>query len=500
MKAVDQRVLCFSAALLVASAVGFAQNPPQNPPAAPPDGPTAAINSNDPRVGLKPGYRNAGVAAKNMELLASVPKPGPFEPKDILEGAPTATPDAGRGSAATPPPTTPPATPEQPAAATAAPPAPPAGRGGPRGLDFANSDLAFRRADMFLGNFNGFNTYDIETPKKPRLLASVVCPAGRATCRCTATCCSCRSSRRAARRLRHAGRHRDGERRALPRRAHLRHQRHQQAEADRGGADVPRLAHAHAGHDPKDKDNIYVYGSGTSTVRPATSWPAARRGARQGSEHGALQHRRDPGAAVLARKAKIVNRPRIFADLQTGAIAGLEKGSERGPGTQTVAHHQPVPRHHGVPEVGLAAGACSGNGILLDISDPCTRCASTRVRQELRLLALGHVQQRRHEGDLHRRVGRRHAPRCRATDLLNWGADAIFDIVDKKLQFRGYYKMPAPQTEQENCVAHNGSLIPVPGRDIMVQAWYQGGCRCSTSPTRRTRSRSRSSIADRSTR
>ncbi len=66
-------------------------------------------------------------------------------------------------------------------------------------------------------------------------------------------------------------------------------------------------------------------------------------------------------------------------------------------------------------------------------------------------------------------------PRCRATDLPNWGADAIFDIVDRKLVFKGYFKMPAPQTEQENCVAHNGSLIPVPGRDIMVQAWYQGG-------------------------
>ena len=66
-------------------------------------------------------------------------------------------------------------------------------------------------------------------------------------------------------------------------------------------------------------------------------------------------------------------------------------------------------------------------------------------------------------------------PRCRATDLPTWGADAIFDIVDRKLRFAGYYKMPAPQTEQENCVAHNGSLIPVPGRDIMVQAWYQGG-------------------------
>jgi hypothetical protein len=66
-------------------------------------------------------------------------------------------------------------------------------------------------------------------------------------------------------------------------------------------------------------------------------------------------------------------------------------------------------------------------------------------------------------------------PRCRAYDPLTWGADAIYDIVDNQLEFRGYFKLPAPQVEQENCVAHNGSIIPVPGRDIFVQAWYQGG-------------------------
>jgi hypothetical protein len=66
-------------------------------------------------------------------------------------------------------------------------------------------------------------------------------------------------------------------------------------------------------------------------------------------------------------------------------------------------------------------------------------------------------------------------PRCRATDDPTWGADAIFDIVDRKLVFGGYFKMPAAQTGTENCVAHNGSIIPVPGRDIMVQGWYQGG-------------------------
>ena len=66
-------------------------------------------------------------------------------------------------------------------------------------------------------------------------------------------------------------------------------------------------------------------------------------------------------------------------------------------------------------------------------------------------------------------------PRCRATDKMEWGADALFTIENNKLVFHSYYKMPAAQTDQENCVAHNGSLIPIPGRDVMVQAWYQGG-------------------------
>ena len=107
-------------------------------------------------------------------------------------------------------------------------------------------------------------------------------------------------------------------------------------------------------------------------------------------------------------------------------------------------------------------------------------------------IGTGDVQHRRHEGRLHRRVGRRHAARRRATDPPTWGGDAIFDIVDRKLKFASYYKMPAPQTEQENCVAHNGSLIPVPGRDIMVQAGIRAASLSSTSPSRRSRSRSRS--------
>ena len=128
------------------------------------------------------------------------------------------------------------------------------------------------------------------------------------------------------------------------------------------------------------------------------------------------------------------------------------------------------------PEIGLAAGACSGNGILMDISDPVNPKRLDHVVDKN--FAYWHSATFNNDGTkviFTDEWGGGARPRCRATDLPTWGADAIFDIVDKKLQFKGYYKMPAPQTDQENCVAHNGSLIPVPGRDIMVQAWYQGG-------------------------
>jgi hypothetical protein len=128
------------------------------------------------------------------------------------------------------------------------------------------------------------------------------------------------------------------------------------------------------------------------------------------------------------------------------------------------------------PEVGLAAGACSGNGILLDISDPKNPVRLDHVVDKN--FAYWHSATFNNDGTkviFTDEWGGGTRPRCRATDLLTWGADAIFDIVDRKLRFGGYYKMPAAQSDTENCVAHNGSIIPVPGRDIMSQAWYQGG-------------------------
>jgi hypothetical protein len=128
------------------------------------------------------------------------------------------------------------------------------------------------------------------------------------------------------------------------------------------------------------------------------------------------------------------------------------------------------------PEVGLAAGACSGNGILLDISDPVHPVRLDAAADKN--FAYWHSATFNNDGTkviFTDEWGGGTRPRCRASDPPTWGADAIFDVVDRKLQFRGYFKMPAAQTDTENCVAHNGSLVPVPGRDIMVQAWYQGG-------------------------
>ena len=124
----------------------------------------------------------------------------------------------------------------------------------------------------------------------------------------------------------------------------------------------------------------------------------------------------------------------------------------------------------------VAGGACSGNGILLDISDPVNPRRINEVSDPN--FAYWHSATFSNDGTkvlFTDEWGGGSRPRCRAYDPLDWGADAIYDIVDNKLEFRSYFKMPAPQVEQENCVAHNGAIIPVPGRDIFVQAWYQGG-------------------------
>jgi len=418
----------------------------------------AAQSTNDPRVGLKAGLRDAGEAIRGLERVASLSNPaGFFDPKQ-----PAGTP--------TPP--------EQP---PNAPPPDPNAPPDPRFanmLAFANSDLAFSGTHLFMGSFHGFNTFDIERPTKPKLAASIVCPGGQGdvSVRGNLLFMSVEQTR---------GRLDCGTQGvATP----------VSAERFRGvrifdisdlnrprqlaAIQTCRGSHTHTlVIDPKDPANLYVYGSGTSSVRSAEELAGC----------SGLKPEEDPNTALFSidvikvplaspEKAAIVNRPRIFADPTSGAIAGLEKGGERGPGTQPSRATNQCHDITVFPEIGLAAGACSGNGILLDISDPVHPVRLDDAADKN--FAYWHSATFNNDGTkviFTDEWGGGTRPRCRATDPPNWGADAIFDIVDRKLQFRGYYKMPAAQTETENCVAHNGSLVPVPGRDIMVQAWYQGG-------------------------
>jgi hypothetical protein len=462
MKSVTTRVWATAALVSGVVAMGAAQQKPADP--------------KDPRVGLEAGVRNAGVAARHMELVASLPRPeGFFDPK-APAGDPM-PPERPQGEA--------PPVPEGGAPAAAVPGAAPAAGGqaarppAPRGsgLDFANSDLAFAGTHMWVGNFHGFNTYDIENPRRPKLLASIACPGGQGDVSVYGNLlfmsveqtrgridCGLQGVPDPVSKERFRGvRIFDITDLNKPRQV--------------AAVQTCRGSHTHTlVPDARDTSRIFVYGSGTSSVRSGEELEGC----------SGLDADKDPNTALFSidvievplaapQTAKIVNRPRIFAD-ESGNIAGLWKGGDHGPGTQRTSQTNQCHDITVFPEVGLAAGACSGNGILMDISDPVNPKRLDHASDKN--FAYWHSATFNNDGTkviFTDEWGGGTRPRCRATDLPNWGANAIFDIVDRKLQFRGYYKMPAAQTETENCVAHNGSLIPVPGRDIMVQGWYQGG-------------------------
>ncbi len=163
----------------------------------------------------------------------------------------------------------------------------------------------------------------------------------------------------------------------------------------------------------------------------------------------------------------------LRAGLQEMVTRRIEDNRRRqGPRTGPVQCHDITV----YPALGIAGGACAGYGVLLDIHDPAhpRRIAAAADSN----FAFWHSATFNNDGTkllFTDEWGGGLAPKCRATDKPEWGADAIFTVAHDTMTFQGYYKLPAPQTPFENCVAHNGSLIPVPGRDIMVQGWYQGG-------------------------
>jgi hypothetical protein len=230
--------------------------------------------------------------------------------------------------------------------------------------------------------------------------------------------------------------------------------------------------------DPNDKDNVYIYVSGTSFVRQSEELEGCS-GEKPDKDPNTALFRIDVIKVPVAapQDAKIVSSPRVFMDARTGALNGLNNGGTHGKaGSEKPADTDQCHDITVYSAIGLAAGACSGNGILLDIKDPVHPKRVDAVNDPN--YSYWHSASFSNDGSkvvFTDEWGGGLGARCRANDPNKWGADAIFRLSDDKLTFANYYKLPAAQSDTENCVAHNGSLVPVPGRDIEVQAWYQGG-------------------------
>lgn len=451
-----------------------------NPFAPEPAGPLPAgmtgADVNDPRAKLSPGIYNAGETAMGLKHILLVKKPAAFDLGSDNPDDPKVQQTLGQlGS------------PSELAKL-------------PKGvqlviaqLSFANSDLAFQGNHVFQGNFYGLNIYDISNPAKTSLLTSMICPGGQNDVSVYKNLLFM-SVEMPNGRL-------DCGTQGFP-----------PAPAPSGKAEKPgpppaqkdrfrgvrifditdiknpkqvaavqtcRGSHTHTlVTDPNDKNNVYIYVSGTSFVRQNEEL-AGCSGETPDKDPNTALFRIDVIKVPLAspQDAKIVSSPRLFMDPSSGKINALTSGGTHGkdgpekPSDTDQCHDITV-----YSAIGLAAGACSGNGILIDIKDPANPKRLDAVNDPN--YAYWHSASFSNDG---KKVvftdewGGGLGARCRPNDPNKWGADSIFHLQDNKLKFASYYKMPAAQGDSENCVAHNGSLVPIPGRDIEVQAWYQGG-------------------------
>ncbi len=467
-------------------------------------------SSADPRVGLKAGWKDAGVAARNLTLVGHADRPeGFYNPGDIGD------------------------------------------------FGFMNSDMAFKGDTMFVGNFAGVQVYDISDPAHPRLRLTIACPGGQGDVSVYGNLLFM-SVEETRGRLDCGAGGVAGE---------------VSAERFRGvrifditNLDLPqqvaavqtcRGSHTHTlVPDKGDPDNVYIYISGTSQVRsgdelagcantpgddpntarfrievvrvplahpeqarivnearfllglaapPARGTTADEVAENLGLNPASAQEAEAAGARG-AFTVTIGDQPYVMGDVMAGQVLASIVQQQQRTGAPTAADSatlrqmlpvvvgrmmasgqpeaggeaRPGPDQcHDItvyPEAGLAGGACAGYGILLDISDPANPVRIDQAGDA----NFAYWHSATFNNDATKVIftdewGGGVAPRCRVTDRKEWGADAVFNIENRKLAFQSYYKLPAPQTSEENCVAHNGSLIPVPGRDIMVQAWYQGG-------------------------
>jgi hypothetical protein len=445
---------------------------PSTPPPLPPG--MTGSTMNDPRVGLKAGLYDAGEAAFGLEHVAFLKKAAAFHlpatrPEDPVVQQTLDTLGVNKAKLAKP---------MQLVIAQ---------------LAFANSDFAFQGTHLFQGNFYGVNFYDISNPAKISLLTSLVCPGGQGDVSVYKNLLfmsvempngrlDCGTQGFPPMPPPEPGHEKD---RRVPAASpeRFRGVRIFDISDIRNPKQVAAVQTCRGSHthtlvvDPNDRDDVYLYVSGTSFVRPAAELAGCSDEAPDKDPNTSLFRIDVIKVPVAApEQAKVVSSPRVFMDARSGALNGLNNGGSHGKGAEKPTDTNQCHDITAYSALGLAAGACSGNGILLDIKDPVHPKRVDAVNDPN--YSYWHSASFSNDGTkvvFTDEWGGGLQPRCRATDPNKWGADAIFNLKDDRLSLASYYKMPAAQTETENCVAHNGSLVPIPGRDIEVQAWYQGG-------------------------
>ena len=422
---------------------------------------TLATLSTDPRATLKPGFRDAGEAISNMRHVVALQKPaGFFDPENPAQLQPIKERDKGKDEAKN--------TSRRDGDEEEDEP-----QFGERGslLSFAFTDMAFSGDTMVAGSYHGFNTYRLGQDGVPQLISSVVCPGGQGDVSIAGNLLVMSVEDRRGRI--DCGLEGVDDKVSDERFRGLRIfdisdiTRPKQV----GLVQTCRGSHTHSIFDADDR-RLIVYNSGTSYVRDSEEVPGCFSAGGDNTALFSIDVIEIPVADPS--KARIVDRPRVFA--RDGEIAGLWGGGDHGDGTQDTSQTNQCHDITVFPAKKLAAGACSGNGIILDISDPLKPQRIDDVTDKG--FAYWHSATFNNDGTkvlFTDEWGGGGRPRCQAGDPKNWGADAFYGIENGKLVYRGTYKLPAPQGDKENCVAHNGSIIPVPGRDIFVQAWYQGG-------------------------
>ena len=403
---------------------------------------------NDPRDSLKPGMYDAGMAASGMRLVS-------FSRKgEALDSV--------------------------------------------RGLTFINSDLAFRDHYVYQGNFSGFMIWDVKDPAKPVLLTTVACVTSQGDPSIIGSLLFISAEG--------GGNRNDCAKGGVQNPAdHMTGVRIYDVSNPRAPRLVKNVQTCKGSHthtvipSPTDKGVVYIYVSGSQGARPESELAGCKNGTDPADETNSL-YRLDVIKVPLAHpeQAEVVTGARLFTGLDPAPRSSARQAADsarraRLRADSTAAPAAPAataptaptasfgPRNcHDVtayPAFHLLAGACASYGLLVDVSDP-----EHPVRLDARAdtnFSLWHTAVFSNDG---KKVvftdewGGGTQPMCQATSMMEMGGNTILTIgADKKYTQHSYFKIPSAQTAQENCVSHNGGLLPVPGRDIMIQGWYQGG-------------------------